>query len=155
MNKAFLISVILVITCIVGCSHPVVNQTRPLVIQKQIIPVTSNPLGAQVHVDGQLIGYTPLSVDLEKNCCHVITLTKPGFQPLSVSILRQKDESKLYGKALRKGLEATLVHEDVRMGLTEVNDTIDEDEASGRAYELFPSTVCVTLEREKILEKQQ
>lgn len=149
---AFLIVIFFLEVCATsGCSKPVYIQ-KPRVIQKEIVPISSTPLQAEVYADGAFVGYTPLSVELAKNRSHIITLTKKGFKPASVSIIRRRDETKVYTKALRKGLESASFFDDFNYGIREANDTMEADEETGAAYQFEPSTVIVTLEPEKPLE---
>jgi hypothetical protein len=53
----------------------------------QKIPVTSNPAGARIIVDGKDMGLTPLSVKLAKKRDHLIRLEKEGYAPLEMRAL--------------------------------------------------------------------
>lgn len=46
--------------------------------------IRSNPPGALVEVDGRRIGYTPVSFDFTYYATYEITLTKVGFEPVTV-----------------------------------------------------------------------
>ena len=65
----------------------------------QKIPVTSNPLGAKIIVDGEEMGYTPLNLKLKKNLklkrkkSHVIRIEKQGYNPLEIRITRKTSDS--------------------------------------------------------------
>lgn len=52
--------------------------------------VISDPPGALVEVDGQRIGVTPVSMDFVYYGTRNITLSKPGFQTLSVEQPQKK-----------------------------------------------------------------
>ena len=55
----------------------------------QIIPVTSNPIGAKIIVDGEEMGYAPLNLKLKRKKDHVILVEKQGYNPLEIRILRK------------------------------------------------------------------
>lgn len=48
------------------------------------LTIRSDPPGALVELDGQRMGYTPLSVDFTYYATREITLSKVGFEPLTV-----------------------------------------------------------------------
>lgn len=48
------------------------------------LAIRSDPPGALVEYDGQRIGYTPLSVDFTYYATREITLSKVGYEPLTV-----------------------------------------------------------------------
>lgn len=53
------------------------------------IPVTSNPLGAKVIVDGKEMGYTPLNLRLKRKNSHIVRIEKPGCNPFEIRITRE------------------------------------------------------------------
>ena len=56
----------------------------------QKIPVTSNPSGAKVTVDGKEMGYAPLILKLKKKKkSHVIRIEKQGYNPLEIRMARK------------------------------------------------------------------
>jgi len=55
----------------------------------QKIPVTSNPLGARIIVDGKEMGYTPLNLKLKKKKGCVIRIEKQEYNPLEIRINRK------------------------------------------------------------------
>jgi len=52
------------------------------------IPVTSNPIGAKVIVDGKEVGTTPLNLKLRRKKIHNIQIEKEGYEPFTVIITR-------------------------------------------------------------------
>jgi hypothetical protein len=48
------------------------------------LTIRSDPPGALVELDGRRMGYTPVSVDFTYYATNEITLTKVGFEPLTV-----------------------------------------------------------------------
>ena len=55
----------------------------------QKIPVTSNPIGARVIVDGNETGYAPLNLKLKRKENHIIRVEKQGYNPLEIRITRK------------------------------------------------------------------
>lgn len=55
----------------------------------QKIPVTSNPSGAKIIVDGEEIGHAPLNLKLKRKKSHVIQVEKPGYNPIEIRIARK------------------------------------------------------------------
>lgn len=48
------------------------------------LTIRSDPPGALVELDGRRMGYTPVSVDFTYYATNEITLSKVGFEPLTV-----------------------------------------------------------------------
>jgi hypothetical protein len=61
----------------------------------QKIPVTSNPMGARITVDGKDMGTTPLRIKLKRNRSHSIRAEMPGFNPLEIGIIHKLSGSSL------------------------------------------------------------
>ena len=55
----------------------------------QKIPVTSNPIGAKIFVDGEAWGNTPLNLKLKRKRDHVLRIEKQGYNPLEIRITRK------------------------------------------------------------------
>jgi hypothetical protein len=55
----------------------------------QDIPVTSNPVGARIIVDGEDAGQAPLILNLKKNGSHRIRIEREGFNPTELVIRRK------------------------------------------------------------------
>ena len=55
----------------------------------QKIPVTSNPTGAKIIVDGEEMGYAPLNLKLKRKKSHVIRIEKQGYNPLEIRTTRK------------------------------------------------------------------
>jgi hypothetical protein len=53
----------------------------------QKIPVTSNPMGAKINVDGQDKGTTPLSLYLKRANDHRIRIEKTGYNPVDILLV--------------------------------------------------------------------
>ena len=70
----------------------------------QEIPVTSNPQGAKIIVDGEEIGYAPLILKLKrKKKSQVIRTEKPGYNPLEIRITRKTSVGPNIGNFLLGG----------------------------------------------------
>jgi hypothetical protein len=52
----------------------------------QKIPVTSNPAGAGIIVDGQEMGFAPLNLSLRKDQDHTVRIEKPGYNPVEIRL---------------------------------------------------------------------
>jgi hypothetical protein len=50
----------------------------------QEIPVTSNPIGAKIILDGDEMGITPLNLRLKRKRSHVIQIEKKGFNTFMI-----------------------------------------------------------------------
>lgn len=55
----------------------------------QKIPVTSNPLGAKIIVDGKEVGSTPMNLKLRRKKIHNIQIEKEGYDSFTVIITRK------------------------------------------------------------------
>jgi hypothetical protein len=69
-----------------GCAR-IITETS------QKIPVTSNPPGAKIIVDGKEVGYAPLNLKLKKIKSHIIRIEKQGYNPLEIRITRKASDS--------------------------------------------------------------
>lgn len=103
-----------------GCASIVKGTT-------QAIPVSSNPTGADVKLDGNLVGQTPVTVQAKRKGDHLLTIEKAGYQSESVAITRSIGGA-VFGNIIAGGL--------VGWGV---------DAVSGAQYNLTPVTVNLTL----------
>jgi hypothetical protein len=126
-----------------GCSSK-------LEVCKQSVPISSIPLGAEVYVNGQKVGVTPLSVDLERNRNHLISLSKPGYESQNISILKKRDDTKFYSNAALSGLNAGLFFNNPQWGVNNARYTIEEDEKTGKSFMLEPGVVTIQLQPEAL-----
>jgi hypothetical protein len=55
----------------------------------QKIPVTCEPSGVKVVVDGKVMGNTPLILKLKKKKDHLIRLEKEGYEPVEIRVIRR------------------------------------------------------------------
>ena len=91
----------------------------------QTVTFTSEPSGAEVFIDGQSRGVTPLSVKLKKNKYDTVMIKKKGYSPVVRPIEKSYD-----GIAL----------------LNIFWDLSTTDMITGAAYEYEPNSYYVTLE---------
>jgi hypothetical protein len=94
----------------------------------QEIPVSSEPTGARVSVDGSAAGTTPTTVTLSRKANHMVTIEKEGYQSESVAITKSMSAA-VAGNIIAGGL--------VGWGV---------DAVSGAQYNLNPTTVNVRLQ---------
>jgi len=110
-----------VVLCTTGCATIVKGTT-------QEIPVSSDPTGARVSVDGATAGTTPTTVTLSRKSNHMVTIEKEGFQSESVAITKSMSAA-VAGNIIAGGF--------VGWGV---------DAVSGAQYNLNPSTVNIRLQ---------
>jgi len=94
----------------------------------QKVPIASDPPGADVLVDGSLVGQTPLNVEMKRKHDHLVTIQKTGFRPMSVAVVKDVGGA-VWGNILAGGL--------IGWGV---------DASTGAQYNLTPKTIAVTLE---------
>jgi hypothetical protein len=99
---------------------------------KQVVPVSSNPTGAQVTVNGQLYYNTPCELTLERDKPAIVTLTLEGYQTEQIKL--EKGFSIWFFVGFVPGL--------VIPG--PVTDLV-----TGSAYELTPESVTVNFKKLK------
>jgi hypothetical protein len=99
---------------------------------KQQVPISSNPTGAQVTVDGQIYYTTPCLIELERNKAHIVTFTLDGYQTEHIK--------------LESGL-STWFYVGIIPGLVLIGPVYDL--ISGGAYTLEPELVFATLKKPK------
>lgn len=127
---------IMLVIFISACSQPVLRQD---------VPVTTNPLGAKIYANGQLMGTTPASVALERNRDHILTLILDNYRQENVVISRQYQKEKVYLKAIQSGVNSGLFFKDPRMGIGSSMSSLSTQESTGEAYILVPPAVKVEL----------
>ena len=54
-------------------------------VAMQTVPVSTDPVGAELMVNGKPAGTTPCQVSLERNQDHILTVTKEGYRPQDVN----------------------------------------------------------------------
>jgi hypothetical protein len=108
--------------CATGCASIVKGTT-------QDIPMTSVPAGADVLVDGSLVGQTPLKAQLKRKNDHLVTIQKTGYQTKTVAVVKDVGGA-VWGNILLGGL--------IGWGV---------DASTGAQYNLTPKTISIELER--------
>ena len=114
-------------------------------VYKQRIPISTNPMGAKVYVDGKPAGETPTAVELERTNSHVLTLVKENYRQADVVIHRKKKSEEQLFKAINSGVSTGMFFKDPAMGMMRGMDSYNTQEKTGEAYELYPSAVTVDL----------
>lgn len=114
-------------------------------IATQHIPVSSNPSGATVLVDGSPSCTTPCGVELPRNQDHILTLQKPGYRQQDVTIKRQYQTQQTLLNAINSGFNTGTFFNDPAMGMNSAVQSLNRQKETGEAYLLVPSTVTVAL----------
>lgn len=110
---------------------------------KQAVPVSTNPLGATVWVDGKRACTTPCSVRLAKDGEHLLTIVKEGYEQVDLEVTRRFRPDKPLRDA---AIGAILRGGDAEEVAGRMAYEVDQQEKSGEAYVLEPSMVRLTLE---------
>ena len=128
----------------------------------QKIPVTGDPSGAKITVDGKVMGVVPLNLRLKRKENHVIRIEKQGYNPLEIVIMSESSSSGLgiLGDVLVgwlvKHIAAPMIPSDnlflpwVIGGICFIG-CIALDYIAGGIYVLSPSELHVTLTKIKEL----
>ncbi|KAB1441203.1 PEGA domain-containing protein [Pseudodesulfovibrio senegalensis] len=124
------------IAAVAGCQPQVYTQD---------IPISSNPMGADLYADGNLVGKTPSSVSLERNRDHIITLKMPDYQQQDIIIKRKYQQDKVMMTAVSRGVQDADFFGNTSMGIMNGVNSMQAQEQSGEAYLLTPSAVSVRL----------
>jgi hypothetical protein len=114
-------------------------------VAMQNVPVSTNPIGAQVLVDGNATCTSPCNVDLPRNTNHIITLIKDGYRQHDVVIKRQYQQDKALLNAVSAGVNQGSFFNNAAWGVAAGVDSLDSQEKTGEAYILKPSAVSVKL----------
>ena len=119
-----------------GCSSPVL---------KQDIPVSTNPMGARIYANGQLVGETPSSGAVGRTRSHILTLAKENSRQEDVVVERLYQQDRAYLKAIQTGVHSGLFSKDAARGVGSSMTSLSSQEETGEAYILYPPAVKVTL----------
>jgi hypothetical protein len=125
------------------------------------IPVTSNPLGAKIIVNGVERGYSPLELKLNRKKNHIIRLEKQGYNPLEIRIIRKISSgllvSSFIGNTLLAIIPASFVALGNLLGGRKANAGLTlvalaggftlMDSVSGKNYALSPYHLILTLKK--------
>lgn len=136
MKFKMLLPLLLLAFFCVGCDVPVL---------KQDIPVSTDPIGAKMYVDGQYAGDTPGSVSLERAKDHMLTLIKENYNQVDVPITRKYQKEQVIMNAVNRGLQDGVFFNNTAMGVNSGVNSINYQKQTGEAYVLEPSYVKVKL----------
>lgn len=96
---------------------------------KQGVSMGSSPPGAQITVDGQNMGVTPMVASLKRNNTHVVRMSLPGYEPYEITLAR-KTSGWIWGNLAFGGIPGLIV-----------------DMATGALYKLTPEQVSTNMAR--------
>lgn len=116
-----LLALFLVFILTTGCATIIKGTT-------QGVPISSDPSGADIFVDGMLVGTTPTDVELKRKRDHLIVIEKKNYSPKSIAVVKNVGGA-VWGNIIAGGL--------IGWGV---------DAASGAQNNLTPKTIFVRLE---------
>ena len=96
MRSIILLKAVFVLLVIAGCAT-IMHGTG------QDIGISSKPTGAQVFVDNQPKGTTPVAVDMKRKDKHIVRIEMEGYQPYEITIIR-KTSGWVWGNIVFGGL---------------------------------------------------
>ncbi len=105
----------------------------------QPVPVSTDPAGVNVAVDGKAVCVAPCQVDLARNQDHILTLTKEGYRQQDVLIKRQYQTNKVLLNAINQGAQSAQFFKSGWMGANQGVMSMNSQEETGEAYILSPS----------------
>ena len=114
-------------------------------IAMQTVPVSTDPGGASVLVDGKPTCTAPCQVSLARNQDHILTFKQDGYRQQDVLIKRQYQTNKVLLNALNQGTQSTNFFKNGWMGANAGVMSVNSQEDTGEAYVLTPSTVSLRL----------
>jgi len=115
------------------------------IVATQNIPVSTNPSGATVLVNGRPSCNTPCSVELARNQDYILTMQKDGYRQQDVTVKRQYQTQKALLNAINSGFNTGTFFNDPAMGFNSAVQSLNMQQTTGEAYILVPSTVTVAL----------
>ena len=116
-----LVSLVFVYFLTTGCATIIKGTT-------QEIPISSDPSGADILVDGHLVATTPADVQIKRKRDHLVVIEKTNYHPKSVAVVKNVGGA-VWGNIIAGGL--------IGWGV---------DAASGAQNNLTPKTIYVRLE---------
>lgn len=121
MKKLIPYTLLLMFFC--SCAS-IINTSR------QYVPITSNPPGATVSLNGKEFGKTPTGINMKrKNKEHILNLTLDGYEPYQTNLVRVVD-GWIIGNIVIGGL--------IGLGI---------DAISGGMYHLNPKRIDIPLKQ--------
>ena len=91
-----LLAVLALTTLSTGCASVVKGTT-------QDIPVSSEPSGADVLLDGNFVGTTPTSIKMRRKTDHLVTIQKDGYEARAVPVVKNVGGA-VWGNIIAGGL---------------------------------------------------
>lgn len=131
-----------------GCSQNKPQEPKELKIESQIIPITSNPVGATVYADGTRIGLTPCQATLNKNSDHMITVIKDGYTQQVIMVYRTLDQFKTISKTFSDTMDKPIDLENIQENVKKAQKSYERQEKTGESYTLSPSMIYVIMQPE-------
>jgi hypothetical protein len=119
-----------------------IGQNCSLIVRTtaQAVPVTSNPVGARIIVDGKDAGQTPLSLLLKRNKSHTVRIEKDGYNPTELRVTR-----KMTARIAIEALAVPIIAVSVGLSVFLAHVIITDAEKSWKAYsDTFDTIVWVT-----------
>ena len=114
----------LIICCLFGTNcATIIHGTR------QNIAFSSNPTGAEVSINGESKGKTPVIIKLKRNEDYIVKIQLSGYLPYEINVVKKVD-AWIIGNIIFGGLIGLVV-----------------DAASGGMYKLSPEQVSAELKR--------
>ncbi len=111
----------------------------------QPVPVSTDPPGVNVVVDGKAACVSPCQLDLARNQDHLLTLTKEGYRQQDVAIKRQYQTNKVLLNAINQGAQSANFFQSGWMGANQGVMSVNSQEETGEAYVLSPSTLSLRM----------
>ena len=140
MKLAIITAAICAIT--IGC------KPAEIVVLRQSIPVSSNPSGAEVLVDGAVAGNAPMVLQLTRTENHIVTLKLPGYRQEDVVVKKVYQERSKF-EAIQAGVSSGVFFESMGMGMGSAVNKVKEQDATGEAFLLEPSAIAVVMHKEQ------
>ena len=139
------VGTLLVFSISVSCASTIMTQN---------IPLSTNPSGAEVYVDGKLSCVTPCATVLARNQDHLLTFQKEGFHQQDVAVRRQHQTETSLLKAINSGVNSAKFFNNQAWGLSSAVQSLSMQQATGEAYVLIPSSVAIRLAPEEGFPRQ-
>ncbi len=115
-------------------------------VATQKIPVSTDPGGALVYLDGsQVCAATPCSVEIPKDQDHLLTIVKPGYRQRDVPVRRVYDAVGELRGAASKSVRATTGGSGADGVLSSTVENMNKRAEDGSAYVLEPRLVVLRL----------
>lgn len=127
-----------------ACCAALLSGCAPAVLT-QPVPVSTDPPGASVTVDGKPGCTSPCQLDLARTQDHILSVTKQGYRQQDVIIKRQYQSNKVLLNAINQGAQSAQFFKDGWMGVNQGVMSMNSQEETGEAYVLSPSTVSLRL----------